>query len=425
MNQETLNAMGFPFLPQAVEMVKNAEADSKDAFSRIETTALYNQAKVLSAFQSCGVVAGHLFGSNGYGYGDIGRETLEKLFALSLGAEDALVRPQIVSGTHAIFLSLRGLLKSGDTLFAISGTPYDTIQSAIGIVKTPGSLMEQGVKYREQPLLEGDRMDQEGIIAALKEDASIKVCAIQRSSGYSFRKPISLEDMHSVISAIHAARPDVFVFVDNCYGEFTQIKEPTDLGADVIAGSLIKNPGGGVAPTGGYIVGTKAAIERIEGALTVPGLGREVGSYEASYRPYYQGLFMAPSVTANALKTAVLFANVFARMGYTVTPGSTDDREDIIQSIQFGSPEKLIAFCRSIQRYSPVDSSAVPTPWDMPGYEDPVIMAAGTFVSGASIELSADGPMRPPYTGYFQGSITYEHGKLACIACVNDILRMG
>jgi len=424
MDYKTLNAMGYGFLPEAVVMVQEAFDASREAFSRVDNTALYNEGKVLSAFASCGVMASHLFGSTGYGYGDVARDTLEKLFARAMGGEDALVRPQIVSGTHAIYLSLRGLLRPGETLYAISGTPYDTIQAAIGVVETPGSLMEQGIRYREQPLLAGDILDLEGIQKTLEEDTSIRVAAIQRSSGYSFRRPISLDDMKKAIERIHAIRPDVMVFVDNCYGEFTAIQEPTDFGADVMAGSLIKNPGGGLAPTGGYVVGTRAAISRIEGSLTVPGLGREVGSYEASYRPYYQGLFLAPSVTANALKTAILFSRVFAKLGYAVTPQPDDIREDIIQSIQFQSPEKLIAFCQSIQRCSPIDSMAAPTPWEMPGYEDQVIMAAGTFVSGASIELSADGPMREPYTGYFQGAITFEHGKLACIAAVNDILRM-
>ncbi|MDL2225429.1 methionine gamma-lyase family protein [Eubacteriales bacterium OttesenSCG-928-M02] len=416
---------GLVFSDEAMVFVQKREAALLSTYKRMEDTALYNQGKVFSAFSQLGIGAGNLFGSTGYGYDDRGRELLEQLFALSLGAEDALVRPHIASGTHAIYMTLRGLLRPGDTLYYITGRPYDTLYKAIGIVPEDGSLMDYGIDYKEEALVDGLHLNWERICHALEEDKSIKVVAVQRSRGYGDRAPIMIGEMAEIFGKVRAIRPDVKIFVDNCYGEFCEKKEPTGVGAHVMAGSLIKNPGGGIAPTGGYIVGEKESIQRIEGALTVPGVGREIGSYENSYRPYYQGLFLAPSVVLNALKTATLFGSCFSELGYEVSPLPFDVRGDIIQAITFGNREDLLLFCQMIQRHSPIDAMAVPIPWEMPGYVDEVVMAAGTFVGGASIELSADGPMREPYTAYLQGGLTYEHGKLCCIAAVDAMMKKG
>ena len=407
---------------KAVDMVEQAEQRAQSAMKNIEQIALFNQAKVLQAFIQNGVQACHMYPSTGYGYSDIGRDTLSALFAQCFGAEDALVRPQLVSGTHTISIALRGLLRPGDALCYITGKPYDTIEETIGIQKSYGSFAEYGIGYHQVELSNDNQMDIGGILAMLEKHPEIKVLAIQRSSGYAWRNSFSIEEIEAVILRVKAVRKDLYFFVDNCYGEFTEQKEPTQAGADVIAGSLIKNAGGGLAPTGGYICGTKEALEKIESALTTPGIGRECGSYEASYRTYYQGLFQAPSVVENAIKTAILFASVFSEMGYPVNPGWDMPRHDIIQAIQFNAPEKLIAFCQQIQSVSPVDSMAMPIPSEMPGYQHEVIMAAGTFVQGGSIELSADGPVTAPYIGYCQGGLTYQHGKIACIKALNAIL---
>ena len=390
---------------------------------RVDEIAFYNQKKVLDAFRDSGVQNAHMLGSTGYGYTDIGRDKLEEVFSKAFCGEDALVRPNIASGTHAIYLVLRGLLLPGDTLYYISGRPYDTLHPAIGLVETPGSLMQYGIHYKEQPLLDGEHLDVEEIVKSVREDSSIKVVAIQRSAGYSLRNPIPLDEMRRVFSAIRSIRHDIMLFVDNCYGEFTAMQEPLELGADVIAGSLIKNAGGGLAPSGGYIVGSKAAIKRIEAGLSAPGIGREVGSYEPGYRLYFQGLFLAPSVAAAAVKTALLFSAAFEQLGFEAKPSSTEMREDIIQAIVFHSPAMLCEFCRAIQYSGPVDAMAVPEPDLLAGYEDQVIMAAATFVSGASIELSADGPMRSPYIGFFQGGLTFEHGKVACFEAIERIMK--
>ena len=412
----------FSFSDNAILCVEKAEQAVTPAFSGIMQTVYENQAKVLRAFQQNGVTAGHMQPSSGYGYGDIARDTLDRLFASSLGAQDALVRPQIVSGTHALSIGLFGLLKSGQTLLSATGKPYDTLERVIGIEENPGSLKERGVGFCSIDLLE-DGIDFCLLEQKLLDDDRIAVVSIQRSSGYAWRKSLGLDMIEKAAALVHRLRPNCYVYVDNCYGEFTGTIEPTSVGADLMAGSLIKNPGGGLAPTGGYLCGTTKAIELIESALTAPGIGRACGSYEASYRPFFQGLFMAPSVVGEAMKTAVLFAQAFSDLGYQVLPNALDQRGDIIQSIRFGNREDLLAFCRAIQQAAPIDSMAVPEPWAMPGYTHEVVMAAGAFVQGSSIELSADAPLCEPYIGYLQGGLTYAHGRLACLFAVEAMMK--
>jgi len=412
---------GFPASEAAVRVVLEAEAQLAPVFGRIDAIEAQNQWKVLLAFQREGVAQRHFAPTTGYGYDDIGRDTLDRLFARAMGAEDALVRPQIVNGTHALYLMLAGVLRSGDTLLSITGAPYDTLEQAIGGEgRGIGSLKEFGVRFRQIPL-KNDAVDMEETLAALRGDSSIRMVYAQRSHGYAWREALSVEALEDVFRAVRQIRPDVVTAVDNCYGEFTAVREPVSAGADVMAGSLIKNPGGGIAPTGGYIAGKRALVERAAHRLTVPGIGREVGSYAGSYQPFYQGLFLAPHATAQSLKSAALFARVFENAGMVTMPKSDAPRSDIIQSLRLPDREALIAFCQSIQRAAPVDSAAVPEPWDMPGYGDPVIMAAGTFVQGASIELSADAPVRPPYTAYIQGALTYAHGRLAAMLALDAL----
>ena len=393
-------------------LILRAEADCTQQFAQIDQTALLGTRKVLTAFANHHVAARHFSPTTGYGYDDIGRDTLESIFSELLGTEASIVRPQIASGTHALSMCLFGLLKPGDHLLAASGMPYDTLECVIGKNGQPaGSLSEMGVTFDAVDLLSDGSINVPAVLAAIKPETT--VVSLQRSRGYAWRDAILPEDMQPVIDAVHKLRPDIFIMVDNCYGAFVCDKEPSHLGADVVVGSLIKNIGGGLAPTGGYISGTARAIERIEARLTAPGIGREVGSYAASYQPFYQGLFLAPHTVAQALKTAVLSARVFELLGMKSSPSYDAKRSDIIQAIEMGTPERLVAFCRGIQAASHVDSFVAPEPWEMPGYNDQVIMAAGTFVSGASIELSADAPMRAPYIAYMQGALTYEHGKLA------------
>lgn len=412
----------FSFSARAIECVEKAEQAVLPVFSGIMDTVYQNQAKVLRAFGVNGVTAGHMQPSSGYGYNDIARDTLDLLFASSLDAQDALVRPQIVSGTHALSIGLQGLLKSGQTLLSATGKPYDTLERVIGIEPNDGSLIERGIRFAAIELTDNG-IDLEALKMHLRSDQSIAVVSIQRSSGYAWRKSLSVAQIAQASALVHAIRPECFVYVDNCYGEFTGIEEPTLAGADLMAGSLIKNPGGGLAPTGGYLCGTKKAIRRVESALTAPGIGRACGSYEASYRPFFQGLFMAPSVVGEALKTAVLFAQAFSSLGYCVLPSAFDARSDIIQAIRFGNREDLLAFCHAIQKASPVDSMAKPEPWAMPGYTHEVVMAAGAFVQGSSIELSADAPLLEPYIGYLQGGLTYAHGRIACVFAVDAMLK--
>lgn len=403
------------------DYVAACERECAQVFAALDEIENYNTQKVLLAFQRHRVALRHFAPTNGYGYDDIGRDTLDRLYADVFGAEDALVRPQIASGTHALALCLQGLTRPGGKLLAASGRPYDTLEQVIGISGEPGmgSLRDYGVEYDEVELTPDGHIDVAGVLDKLDEHTQL--VTIQRSRGYAWRPCLSVDEIGEVARAIHARRPDVCVMVDNCYGEFTRLQEPTELGADVIAGSLIKNPGGGMAPTGGYIAGKRKYVELVSYRLTSPGIGREVGSYGASYRPFYQGLFMAPHVTMQAVKTSALAARVFGGLGYDVNPAYDAPREDIIQAIRFGDADKLIRFVQAIQLASPVDSEALPEPWDMPGYQDQVIMAAGTFVSGASIELSADSPIRPPYIAYMQGALTYAHGRLGIMCALERL----
>ena len=392
-------------------LLDSAERTLSQRFLALEETERTNFARVMEAFRAEHVAVRHFTPTTGYGYGDDGRDALERIFARIFGCEDALVRPSIASGTHALALCLFGLLRPGDVLVAGSGKPYDTLESVIGLTGDAGqgSLREYGIGYAQVDLKDDD-VDLPALLQALK-DPRAKVVALQR--GYDWRASLTVERLGEVAQAVHAARPDVVVMVDNCYGEFVCDKEPTHLGCDIAVGSLIKNPGGGLAPTGGYLVGRADLVEKCACRLTSPGIGREVGSYLSGYDRFYQGLFLAPHVVSQAVKGAMLAAAVFTQLGLAVSPGPEDPRSDIIQAIRFEDPEKLIAFCQGIQYASPIDSHVTPEPWDMPGYQDPVIMAAGTFVSGASIELSADAPIRAPYIGYMQGGLTLAHVRYA------------
>lgn len=394
-------------------LLDSAERTLSQRFLALEETERTNFARVMDAFRAEHVAVRHFAPTTGYGYGDDGRDALERIFARIFGCEDALVRPSIASGTHALALCLFGLLRPGDVLVAGSGKPYDTLESVIGLTggAGQGSLREYGIGYAQVDLKDDD-VDLPALLQALK-DPRAKVVALQRSRGYDWRASLTVERLGEVAQAVHAARPDVVVMVDNCYGEFVCDKEPTHLGCDIAVGSLIKNPGGGLAPTGGYLVGRADLVEKCACRLTSPGIGREVGSYLGGYDRFYQGLFLAPHVVSQAVKGAMLAAAVFTQLGLAVSPGPEDPRSDIIQAIRFEDPEKLVAFCQGIQYASPIDSHVTPEPWDMPGYQDPVIMAAGTFVSGASIELSADAPIRAPYIGYMQGGLTLAHVRYA------------
>ena len=395
------------------ERIASAEAALKEQFARIDAIEEHGTRRILKAYQDHMIAYRHFAPTTGYGYDDVGRDTLEKVFADLFGTQAAIVRPQIVSGTHAISLCLFGLTLPGDHILSATGTPYDTLEGIIGWGEGEapvGSLKEMGVTYSKVELKDG-KIDVAAVDAAITPKTKLVIA--QRSRGYDWRPSLMPEDFAEVAEMIHTKHPGVRLMVDNCYGEFVCEKEPTHYGADVCVGSLIKNPGGGIAPTGGYVVGTQDAIERISYRLTAPGIGLEVGSYAASYQPFYQGLFMAPHTVAQAIKTACLAARVFEDLGMTTTPASNEPRADIIQAIQMRTPERLIAFCQGIQMASPIDSMALPEPWAMPGYTDQVIMAAGTFVSGASVELSADAPMREPYTAYMQGGLTYAHGRIA------------
>ena len=405
-------------------LISSCERDCAPQFAAIDRRALKGTRRVLKAFADHQVAARHFSPTTGYGYDDIGRDTLESIFAQLFGTEAAIVRPQIASGTHALSMCLFGLLRPGDHLLAATGMPYDTLESVIGKDGKPvGSLSEMGVAFDAVPLREDGGIDLPAVLAAIRPET--RVLSLQRSRGYAWRDAISPMQMKPLFDQVRSLRPDIVIMVDNCYGAFVCDEEPTHLGADVAVGSMIKNIGGGLAPTGGYIVGTASAVERIAARLTAPGIGREVGSYAASYQPFYQGLFMAPHTVAQALKTAVLAARIFEKLGMKTSPAYDAPRADIIQAIEMGTPERLCALCRGVQAASPVDSFVTPEPWDMPGYEDPVIMAAGTFVSGASIELSADAPMRAPYAAYWQGGLTYEHGRLALESVLLSLEKEG
>ncbi len=402
---------------------KKFEEKLKERFEEIDQTAEYNQLKVIKALQMHKVSAECFMGSSGYGYNDLGRDTLEDVYATCFKGEAALVRPQITCGTHALALALMSNLRPGDELLSPVGKPYDTLEEVIGIRPSMGSLAEYGVTYRQVDLLADGSFDFENIKKAINEKT--KLVTIQRSKGYQTRPTLSVERIGELISFIKGIKPDVVCMVDNCYGEFVEKREPLEVGADMIVGSLIKNPGGGLAPIGGYIVGKKECVENAAYRLTSPGLGKEVGASLGVIQSFYQGLFLAPTVVAGALKGAVFAANIYESLGYPVVPNSTESRHDIIQAVTLKSPEALIAFCKGIQAAAPVDSHVTPEPWAMPGYDDEVIMAAGAFVQGSSIELSADGPLREPYAVYFQGGLTWYHAKLGILMSLQKLYEAG
>lgn len=398
------------------ELIQEAEQQCRDAFSDAERIARLTSQRVLKAFQTHRISARHFAPTEGYGYDDVGRDALDAVFADALNAEDALVRPQIANGTHAIFLALSGVLEPNDTVLSITGTPYDTLESAIGD-DIPNALTRFQIHFQTVSFMNMKEAEE-----VLQSDPSVRMVYLQRSRGYAWRNALTIEQMRDAIQTIKTIRPDVIVFVDNCYGEFTEEVEPTAVGADLIAGSLIKNCGGGIAPTGGYIAGRKDLIEAVSYRQTVPGCGREIGSYAASYRPFYEGLFLAPHTVLQCMKSAILFSALFERLDYRTLPRVNDKRSDIIQSVMFDTKEELIAFMQAVQASAPIDSFVVPEPWDMPGYADPVIMAAGAFVQGATTELSADAPIREPYIGYMQGALTYEHAVIAAKTVLNALI---
>ena len=403
---------------------KKIEEKLKTRFEKIDQIAEYNQMKVIAAMQKCKVSAECLNQvTSGYGYDDIGRGTLEAVYAECFRGEAALVRPQITCGTHALALALMSNLRPGDELLSPVGKPYDTLEEVIGIRPSKGSLAEYGITYRQVDLIDGKEFDFEGIKNALNEKT--KLVTIQRSKGYATRDTLSVAKIEQLISFIKSIKPDVICMVDNCYGEFVEEREPLEAGADMIVGSLIKNAGGGLAPIGGYIVGKKECIENAAYRLTAPGLGKEVGATLGLIQSFYQGLFQAPVVVAGALKGAIFAANIYEKLGFGVVPDSTESRHDIIQSVIFNDPKGVIAFCQGIQAAAPVDSYVTPEPWDMPGYDAQVIMAAGAFVQGSSIELSADGPMKPPYAVYFQGGLTWYHAKLGILMSLQKLTDVG
>ena len=403
------------------EYVEQIENRLTDRFRRIDRIAEQNQIKVLRAMQKARLEEAHLYGTTGYGYNDSGRTALEEIYAEVFHTEDALVRQQITCGTHALGIALAGNLRPGDEILSVAGKVYDTLQGVIGIRPEPGALSEYGITYREVSLKEDGSWDLEGIREALNEKT--RIVHIQRSKGYDTRPSLSVEQIGDVISYVKSLRPDLICMVDNCYGEFVETIEPSDLGADMVVGSLIKNPGGGLAPIGGYICGTKECVRQAAARLTTPGLEKEVGASLGVTRQFAQGLFLAPTVTAAALKGAILAANIYESLGFKAIPDSTEERYDIIEAVEFGSPDLIQAFCEGIQSAAPVDSFVTPIPWDMPGYDSQVIMAAGAFVSGASIELSADAPMKEPYAVYFQGGLTYPHAKFGILSSLQKIVE--
>lgn len=422
MNLETIyESMGISSAVYAYG--KKTEEALKERFRAIDENAEYNQLKVLHAMQKCRVSDIHFAGTSGYGYNDLGRDTLEAVYAETFHAEAALVRPQITCGTHALAVALAANLRPGDELLAVSGKPYDTLEEVIGIRPSNGSLAEYGVTYRQVNLLPDDRFDLKGIRAAM--NGHTKMVHIQRSKGYQTRRTLSVSEIGKAIDFVKSLNPDVICMVDNCYGEFVERIEPTDAGADLCVGSLIKNPGGGLAPTGGYIVGKNTYVENCAYRLTSPGLGKEVGATMGLMQSFYQGLFLAPTVTAGALKGAVFAANIYEKLGFDVLPDGQESRHDIIQAITFGTPEGVIEFCKGIQAAAPVDSFVEPKPWAMPGYDSDVIMAAGAFVQGSSIELSADGPIKPPYAVYFQGGLTWDHARFGILMSLQKLTEAG
>ena len=409
----------FGISKEIIELSNNVEQELKEQFQKIDKIKEENSLKVLMALQKHNISDMHFGTTTGYGYGDIGRDTIEEIFAEVLGAEDALVRNQFISGSHALTVCLFAMLRPGDTMLSINGKPYDTLDEVIGIVENNSSLKSYGVKYEQIDLI-GDDFDTAKIIERVKK-GNIRLICMQRSRGYSLRKSLSLESIRNIIKEIRKVNNQAVIMIDNCYGEFTDIEEPTSFGADLIVGSLIKNLGGGIAQNGAYIAGKKDLVQLAAERLTVPGQGKEVGPSLGANKQILQGLFFAPQVVSNALKTAVFASRMLEKLGYEVSPKYNEKRTDIVQLINFKDEKKLIKFCQGIQMGSPVDSKSIPEPWDMPGYTDQVIMAAGTFVQGSSIELSCDAPIRPPYTAFLQGGLTYEYGKIGVLTAINNL----
>lgn len=414
----------YGFTDETIKLYNQAIIDVENEFKIYDEIREYNQLKVLKAFQEERISDNHFTNSTGYGYGDIGRDTLDLVYARIFNAEKALVRPHFVNGTHALGTALFGNLRPGDTILAVTGSPYDTLHSVIGISgeENIGSLKEYGVNYKQVDLVDG-KINIEKALEMIKEDESIKLIHMQRSTGYGWRNAFQVKELGEAIKAIKELREDLIVFVDNCYGEFIDIIEPTDVGADLIAGSLIKNIGGGIAPTGGYIVGKEKYVEQASYRLTVPGIGAECGCTFGVMKDFYQGLFLAPHVAIEALKGAIFCARIMELAGFEVLPKYNDKRSDIIQAIKFNDKEKLIKFCKGVQYASPIDSFVECEPWAMPGYSDEVIMAAGAFIQGSSIELSADAPIREPYIAYLQGGLTFDHAKIGVLIALNNIFK--
>lgn len=425
MNQLTREYLiqGLNMEEAIVDLAIQAESEIQEQFKKIEEIAEFNQYKVLAAMQKNRLSDIHFNYSTGYGYGDIGRDNLDRVYADIFCCEDALVRPQMASGTHALTLCLFGVLRPGDEMVALTGKPYDTLDNIIGIQeRTCGSLADHDVGYKQLDLTESGKIDYKNIES--KITTKTKLVLIQRSTGYSWRESLSLMDIKKAIDIVKAINPNIVCMVDNCYGEFIDVQEPTQVGADLMAGSLIKNPGGSIAPTGGYVAGKSKYVHMAADRMIAPGLGKECGATLGMNRLFYQGLFLAPHITSQAVKGAVFCARLFELLGYESNPSYKAHRSDIIQAIKFNNPEDLIAFCQGIQKGSPVDSFVSPQPWDMPGYNDQVIMAAGGFVQGASIELSADAPIRPPYIAYLQGGVTFDHAKIGILYAVQNIRRI-
>ncbi len=424
MNQELTNMYkDLNIDSKVLVFCKEVEGSLKERFERIDQIAEYNQLKVIKAMQDNRVSDVHFAATTGYGYNDMGRETLESVYASAFHAEDALVRPQLTCGTHALTVALAANVRPGDEILSPVGKPYDTLEGVIGIRESKGSLAEYGITYSQVDLLEDGSFDYEGIKKAINERT--KLITIQRSKGYQTRPTLSVASIGELIRFIKEIKPDVICMVDNCYGEFVETIEPTDVGADLCVGSLIKNPGGGLAPIGGYIVGKAEYIENCAYRLTAPGLGKEVGATLGINDRLYQGFFMAPQVVSGALKGAIFAANIYEKLGYSVVPNGSESRHDIIQAVTLGSADAVIAFCKGIQAAAPVDSFVTPEPWAMPGYDSNVIMAAGAFVQGSSIELSADAPIKPPYAVYFQGGLTWYHAKLGILMSVQKLYEAG
>ena len=409
----------FGISKDIIDLANVVEQEIKPEFEKIDKIKEENSLKVLMACQKYNLSDMHFGTTTGYGYGDVGRDTIEKIFAEVLGAEDCIVRNQFISGSHALTVALFAMLRPGDTMLSINGKPYDTLDEVIGIVENKSSLKSFGVNYEQIDLI-GDDFDTDKIVNRVK-DGGIKLICMQRSRGYSLRKSLSLKSIENIINEIRKVNNESIIMIDNCYGEFVDVYEPTKIGADLIVGSLIKNLGGGIAPNGAYITGRKNLVELAAERLTLPGEGREVGPTLGINKQIIQGLFLAPQVVANALKTAIFASRMLEKMGYEVSPKFNEKRTDIVQLINFKDEQKLIRFCQGIQMGSPVDSSSIPEPWDMPGYTDKVIMAAGTFVQGSSIELSCDAPIREPYTAFLQGGLTYEYGKLGVLKAICNL----